>query len=97
SEKLAVRYNSKNIFDYIPLTADYAIYEIPILREWIGRTVIDIDVRRKYNVNIVAIRNGKDFRAMPGASYLFSEGDSVVVIGKSADVFTLTAKSENLS
>lgn len=97
SEKLAVRYNSKNIFDYIPLTTEYAIYEIPILPEWVGHTVVDIDVRRKYNVNIVAIRNGENFRAMPGASYAFSEGDSVVVIGKSADVFSLTAKSQGVS
>ncbi|MBR1812070.1 MAG: TrkA family potassium uptake protein [Clostridia bacterium] len=93
SEKLAVRYNSKNIFDYIPLTSEFAIYEIPILDEWVGRTIVEIDVRRKYRVNIVAIRNGKDFKCMPGAEYMFSRGDTVVVIGASADVFSLTART----
>ena len=39
SEKLAVRYNADNIFDFIPLTADYSIYELPIQAAWIGQTL----------------------------------------------------------
>ena len=39
AEKLAVRYNADNIFDFIPLTADYSIYELPIQAAWIGQTL----------------------------------------------------------
>ena len=55
AEKLAMRYNSQNIFDYIQLTSEYSIYEIPILKEWIGKTLMAIDVRKRHNINIIAI------------------------------------------
>ena len=56
AEKLAVRYNARNIFDYIQLTSEYSIYEIPVLQSWIGKTIMEVDVRRKYRVNIIAVK-----------------------------------------
>lgn len=91
SEKLAVRYNEKNIFDYIPLTGDYSIYEIAILREWVGHTITEIDVRRKHRINIVAVKQQNAVHPMPGPDYVFNRDDHVVVIGKSADVFKLAS------
>ena len=40
AEKLAVRYNAKNIFDFVPLTDEYSIYELPILPAWVGHTLM---------------------------------------------------------
>lgn len=93
AEKLAVRYNATNIFDYIELTSDCSIFEIPIIPEWIGKTIIDINVRQQYNVNIIAIKNAEFTDPMPGGSYIFKENDHIVVIGKSSDVFRLSAKT----
>lgn len=92
SEKLAMRYNVENIFDYIPLTDEYSIYEIPIKPEWEGHTVMKIDVRRKYKINIVAVKRDGVLNPVPGGDYVFSKNDHLVVIGKSSDVFKLTAK-----
>ena len=92
SEKLAMRYNAENIFDYIPLTDEYSIYEIPIKPEWEGHTVMKIDVRRKYKINIVAVKRDGVLNPVPGGDYVFSKNDHLVVIGKSSDVFKLTAK-----
>lgn len=91
AEKLAVRYNATNIFDYIELTSDCSIFEIPIIPEWVGRTIMDINVRQKYNVNIIAIKNDKFIDPMPLGDYVFKEKDHIVVIGKSGDVFQLSA------
>ena len=55
AEKVAVRHNSHNIFDYIQLTSEYAIYEVPVVKSWIGKTVIDIDIRKHHNVNVIAV------------------------------------------
>ncbi len=93
AEKLAVRYNATNIFDYIELTSDCSIFEIAIAPDWIGKTIIDIDVRQKYQVNIIAIKNGKQIDPMPHGIYRFQPGDHMVVIGKSTDVFKLSAKT----
>ena len=93
AEKLAIRYNSKNIFDFVPLTSEFSIYEIPIISSWVGNSVSNINVRKKYKVNIIAIKNKNELSTLPGASYIFKEGDHIVVIGKSNDVFKLSAQT----
>lgn len=93
AEKLAVRYNSKNIFDYVKLTSEFSIYEIPILRNWVGRAVCEINVNRKYKVNILAIKNGNSISLSPIADHIFKENEHIVVVGKSKDVFKLCSKT----
>lgn len=93
AEKLAVRYNAKNIFDFVPLTAEYSIYEIPILSQWIGQSVVEVDVRRKYRINIIAVKNGSGLNPNMGPDYRFREGDHLIVIGRSDEVFKLSAKA----
>ena len=93
AEKLAIRYNSNNIFDYIQLTSEYSIYEIPIMGSWEGKTIIEVDVRRKYHINIIAVKTEKKgLNPMPGADYVFQKDDHVVVMGKSSDVFKVAGK-----
>ena len=89
AEKLAVRYNAANIFDYIELTSDYSIFEIPILPQWQGKTIEEIDVSKAYNVNIVAVKNENTLNPAPGGNYVFKANDHIVVIGRSGDVFQL--------
>ena len=92
AEKLSVRYNANNIFDYIQLTSDYSIYEIPVPKTWVGKTIAEVDVRRKHRVNIIAIKCETALQPTPGADYVFRAGDHIVLIGKSADVFKLSEK-----
>lgn len=92
AEKIAVRYNAKNIFDFIQLTSEYSIFEIPVLKEWVGQTIQQLNVRRKYMINIIAVKNGNDLEPLPDAGYVFTPDDHIVVIGKSSGVFKLTAK-----
>lgn len=91
AEKVAIRYNSNNIFDYIPLTSEYSIYEIPVLKEWVGKTIVEVNVRQQYNVSIIGIKSGSTLNAMPGANYVFSRDDHIVIIGQASDVFKLTS------
>ena len=56
----AIRYGTKHIFDYIELDDTHAIYEVSVPESWHGRTVGKIDIRKKHNINILAIkRDGK--------------------------------------
>jgi trk system potassium uptake protein TrkA len=93
AEKLAVRYNADNIFDFIPLTSAYSIYEIPILTNWVGKTIQALNIRKKYMVNIVAVKQANQLLPIPGADYTFCADDHIIVIGKSSDVFRLAAKA----
>ena len=89
----AIRHNEKNIFDYIQLTSEYSLYEIPIIPSWAGQTVAAVNVRKKYRVNIIAIKHDNLLDPLPGGDYVFCEGDHIVVIGTSSDVFRLTSKT----
>ena len=93
ADKLAVRHNAKNIFDFVPLTDEYSIYEIPILPQWEGQSVMEAAVRRKYNINIIAVKNEKGLNPNPGPDYRFCSGDHLIVIGRSDEVFKLSAKA----
>lgn len=94
AEKLAVRYNATNIFDYIELTSDCSIFDLPIVPEWVGKTILEIKVRSTYNVNIIAIKNGEQIDPMPSGSYRFQADDQIVVIGRSEDVFKLSSQTQ---
>lgn len=93
AEKLAVQYNSENVFDYIPLTDTHAIYEISVPQPWMGKSLRDINVRQKYRVNIIAVKHDNNIEPVPDADYLFTEGDHIVVVGRSDIVFKMASKA----
>mgnify|MGYP000812723347 FL=1 len=93
AEKLAIRHNAKNIFDFVEVTDDFAIFEIPILKKWTGKSISEIDVRKTYHINVLAIKKGGNLKVLPEANYVFDQSDHIIVIGKPADVFKLTNRT----
>ena len=93
AEKTGIRYNAKNIVDLIQISDEYAIYEIPVPKAWIGKTIIEVNVRKNHKVNIIAIKNNDNINAAPGADYTFRPDDHIMIIGKQSDVFKLTEKN----
>lgn len=93
AEKLAVRYNSDNVFDYIQLTSEYSIFEVPCNVKWVGKTIAEVDVRNNFHVNIIAIKQGNSLNVTPRADYVFMPADHLVVIGRATDVFKLGGKT----
>ena len=93
AEKLAVRYNANNIFDFVPLTDEYSIYELPILPAWAGHTLLELNIRRKYQINIIAVKNSLTLDANLSADYRFRPDDHIIVIGRSDDVVKVAAKA----
>ena len=92
AEYLAVRYNSDNIFDYVPLTDEYSMFELPVPAEWIGRTPVELDIRKKYQINIIAVKNGNTMNPNIGPGYHFRDGDHILLIGKFNEIFRFTEK-----
>ncbi len=82
----AVRYSSDNIFDYIELTQEHSIYEIPVPDAWIGKSIVDMNVRNKYNITILAIKYSDTLHPLPGASYVFKPNDILVILGANRDI-----------
>jgi trk system potassium uptake protein TrkA len=82
----AVRYSSDHIFDYIQLSPEHAIYETEIPDSWIGQTVVDLAVRQRYRLNILAIRKNGQVIPMPGPSHPFSRDERIILLGSEKDV-----------
>lgn len=86
AEKLAIRCSANNVLDYFSISSDYSIFEIPIMKSWAGRSIEEINVRKKHHINILLVKNGNKIMTLPKADYIFKEDDLVIVLGKSEDV-----------
>ena len=82
---LAVKCSANHVFDYIELTDEYSIYEVPVLPSWVGKTIKEADVRAEYNVNIIAIVSGEDINVMPSVKYVFKDTDHIKIISSKQD------------
>lgn len=81
AEKLAVSLSADEIFDYINLTDGYSIYEISPLPEWIGKTILELNFRAKYEMSIIGIKYDNHTQILPPADYVFRENEHLMVIG----------------
>lgn len=90
AEKLAVRCSSNNLFDFLNVTPDYSIFEMPIIDSWAGRSIEEINVRRKFQISILIVKNENNIITMPKADYVFHSNDKIIAIGKSSDIFKLS-------
>ena len=79
--RLARSLNSHNVLDYIELSEDYGILELPAPKSWIGRSLKELHIRAKLGVNIIAVENGQKTNVSPSADYTIGEGDIMVVLG----------------
>lgn len=84
--RVAHNLTSPNILDYIELAPDYSILEIQAPSKFVGRSLEQIDIRRKYGCNVMAIKHGKDINISPIATDIIHEGDVMIVVGKNADL-----------
>ncbi len=90
AERLAVKFGSKNIFDYIELTPEYSIYEIAVPNSWFGKSIIQISVRNKYSVSILATKLDGKIYPLPGADHVFVQGETIMVMGSQESIKKLT-------
>ena len=82
----AIRYSPDHILDYIELDGDHAMFEVQIPKEWLNRTVGQLDIRKKYNINIMGIKkNGKLYLSITPDTVLM-EGESMLVLGQYKDL-----------
>ena len=73
----------KSIMEYIHFSDEYSIFEIIPPKNWINKTIAEIDVRNRYTINIIAIRKDDDETIIvPHSSTVIGKSDKIVVIGR---------------
>lgn len=81
--RLARSLSSRNVLDYIELSQEYGIIEIPVPGSWRDKSLKELNVRAALGLNILAIRRGGQINVSPGADFIFEQQDVVVVLGDS--------------
>ncbi len=72
--------------DYFNLTDGYSICEISPLKEWIGKTILEVNFRTKYHLSIIGVKVDDQTKIMPNADYVFQNGENLIVIGRQEDI-----------
>ena len=78
----AIRYTSDHIMDYIEIDNEHAIFEVAIPKEWIGKSILEIDIRKKYNINILAVKENGKLNVTVKPDIILREDKTLLVIGE---------------
>lgn len=78
----AIRYTSDHILDYIQLDGDYSIFEVSIPKSWIGKSIGQIDIRKRYNINILALKSGGKMNLNISPETVLNEESTMLVLGE---------------
>ena len=81
AQRLARSLNSHNVLDYIELSEDFGILDVPAPGSWVGKNLRELNIRAKLGVNIIAVENGGKTNVSPSADYTVRPGDTLVVLG----------------
>ncbi len=82
----ALRHTTDHVLDFIALDNEHAIYELDVPEEWWGKMVGDLNIRRRYNLNILTLR-GEDKRGIPvNGDTVFAQGQTMFVLGRWSDI-----------
>ena len=82
--RLAKSLSSHNVLDYIELSDEYGIVEVPAPKSWVGKSLKELNVRAKLGLNILAVKQGNVINVSPAADYAIGAEDVLVVLGGTA-------------
>lgn len=92
-EKLAHKLINSNVIEFLEYTDGYSIAEIKVPDKWIGRSLVETDIRRKHKVTVIAVKHGDGtMDVSPTPDMIFALGDVVSVMGEDSAVHKLAHK-----
>ena len=86
ADMVAIRYSADHILDYIELDEGHAIFEISIPEEWIGKTIGQLDIRKKYNINIMALKTNDIMNLKITSDTQLLKDSTMLVLGETKHI-----------
>lgn len=77
----AIRYTADHILDYIELDEEHAIFEISVPNGWVGKTIGQLDIRKKYDINIMALKHNGVMNLRISPDTYLPKDDTMLVLG----------------
>ena len=82
----AIRCSADHILDYMELDEEHAMFEVTVPEEWAGRTIGQIDIRRRFHINIMGVKKGGKLELTLSPDTLLGAGETMLVLGKNRDL-----------
>lgn len=82
----AIRYSSDNIFDYIELDDGYAVFELAVPKQWVGKTIGHLNIRKNMNINIMAIKQDGHIKMDISSDTVLNSQETLLVLGNRNDI-----------
>ncbi len=82
----AIRYSADHILDYIELDEEHAIFEIPVPENWARQSIGQIDIRKKYSINIMGIRKNGKLELSVSPDMIMEAQNTMLVLGRNKDI-----------
>lgn len=86
AQRTAMRFSVNGALEYIELAPGYAIFELKVPTDWVGKSLLELDIRNRWNVNIIGCKEDGGIRPITAASYVFQEDSHIMVAGRADDV-----------
>ena len=82
----AIRYTSDHILDYIELDENHAMFEIPIPKDWADHSIGELDIRKKFNINIMGIKKSGKLELSISSDTVLKAGDTMLALGSNRNL-----------
>lgn len=90
AERLAIKFGADSIFDYVELTPEIGIYEIAVPEKWKGKNMIELSIRSRYQVSVLATKKKDKIYPLPVPTHVFEENESIMVMGTAEAIRHIT-------
>lgn len=90
AERLAIKFGADNIFDYVELTPEIGIYEIAVPEKWRGKSMVELSLRNRYHVSVLATKKQDKIFPLPNPNHVFEARESIMVMGTAEDIRAIT-------
>lgn len=82
----AIRYSSDRVLDYAEIDDKYSVFEVSVPKDWVGKTIGKLDVRKKHKINIMAIKHNGSLDLGISSETILPEDDTLLVLGDNKDI-----------
>lgn len=84
--RIAQQISDENVIDFIELSHEYSIVELIATAKLNGKTLVDLDIRARYGITIIAIKKGEDINISPDSDFEITKADLLIVIGLNNEI-----------
>ena len=82
----AIRYSADHVLDYIELDENHAMFEIPIPKDWADHSIGELDIRKKFNINIMGIKKSGKLELSISSDTVLKAGDTMLALGSNRNL-----------